>query len=380
MAPLSGSTDVAVIGGSLAGSAAAAALANAGAGVTVLERARFPRAKLCGEFLSHEALPLLERLGVLDGLLAAGAETIDRFALIRPDGRRVEAPLPAPVLSVSRELLDTAVARAAEGLGACYRFGVTVTAIEGDLASGFRVTGPGLDLRARVVLGAWGRYSPLDGRLGRPFFGSPAPLFGFGTHLAGDTARFHGRIHLHPFDGGYLGLARVEGGLLNLAALARPDVATAAHHDLGELLARLRSGNAALGADLDGLTPLPGRVLLSEPVHLGVRESVLGDVLLAGDAAGVLDPWTGTGMSTALATGDAAAGPILDFLAGRSSAADLRRAHAAAHARILGRRFLWSRLFRPFFTSGIAARLLVPGAAPLARLAARLTRGPTSSS
>lgn len=375
LAALSDDADVAVVGGSLAGSAAAAALARGGARVVVLERARLPRPKLCGEFLSHEAFPLLDRLGVRAEVVEAGAETIDRFAVWRPDGRRVEAPLPAPVLSMSRELLDTAVASAANALGAGYRFGVTVTAIEGSLAAGFQVSGPGVGVRARVVVGAWGRYSPLDGKLRRPFFGTPAALFGFKKHLGGDTERFRGRIHLHLFDGGYLGLARVEGGLLNMAALARPDVATAAHHDLDELLARLSAGNDALRADLAGLTPAPGPVLLSEPVHLGPREAVVEDVLLAGDAAGVLDPWTGTGMATALATGDAAAAPILGFLGGQLDRARLVSAHRAAHRKILGNRFLWSRVFRPFLTGGAATHLLVPAAAPLARLAARLTRG-----
>lgn len=375
MAALNEEADVAVIGGSLAGSAAAAALARGGARVVVLERARFPRPKLCGEFLSHEALPLLDGLGVRAGLVAAGAEAIGRFALWRPDGRRVEAPLPAPVLSVSRELLDTAVARAAEALGASYRFGATVTSIEGDLGSGFHVSGTGAAVQARVVVGAWGRYSPLDGKLRRPFFGTPAAHFGFRKHLTGDTERFRGRIHLHLFDGGYLGLARVEGGVLNMAALARPDVATAAHHDLDELLARLCAGSDALRADLAGVTPAPGPVLLSEPVHLGPREAVVGDVLLAGDAAGVLDPWTGTGMATALATGDAAAAPILGFLGGQLDRARLVRAHRAGHRRILGHRYLWSGLFRPFLGGGPATYLLVPAAAPLARLAARLTRG-----
>ena len=63
-APLKDACDVAVIGGSLAGSAAACALARAGARVVVLEKARFPRDKVCGCFLSHEAFPVLDRMGI----------------------------------------------------------------------------------------------------------------------------------------------------------------------------------------------------------------------------------------------------------------------------------------------------------------------------
>jgi len=366
---------VAVIGGSLAGSAAAGALARGGARVVVLERARFPRPKICGEFLSHEARPVLERLGALDDVLAAGPETITRFAVVRPSGRRLEAGLPAPVLSLSRACLDGAVARAAERLGAQRREGVTVTGVEGDLERGFRLETTGGGLTARAVVGAWGRYTALDGQLGRPFYRRPASLFGFQKHLQGAAEGLRGRAVLHLFRGGYLGLSLVEGGAVNLAALASPEVAKEAHHDVDRLLARLTAESAALRADLEGLTPLPGPVLVSEPVHLGRREPLAGDILLAGDAAGVIDPYTGTGMALALLTGEAAASALLEYLCGRLNINALRAAQRRAQAAIAGRRFLWSRYFRPFFAGGFASRFLAPAAAPLARLAARLTRG-----
>jgi flavin-dependent dehydrogenase len=367
--------DVAVVGASLAGSAAAAALARGGADVLVLERARFPRPKICGEFLSHEALPVLERMGALADVLAASPERIERFALTRRDGRRAEAPLPAPVLSISRERLDAAVSKASADAGARVLFDETVVSIDGGLAHAFRLAGPSLDVAARVVVGAWGRYGPLDGRLGRAFFGRPAELFGFKKHLDGASASLAGRAVLHLFRGGYLGLSRIESGRVNLAALASPRVAKDAHHDFDVLLARLKDESPALRRDLEGLAPEPGPVLLSEPVHLGAHGPVARDVLLVGDAAGVIDPYTGTGMALALLTGEAAAAPILEFLARRLSAERLIAAHRAGWEEVARRRFFWSRAFRPFLAGGAAARLVVPAAGPLASLAARLTRG-----
>jgi flavin-dependent dehydrogenase len=370
------SCDVAVVGGSLAGSAAAAALARGGANVVVFEKTRFPRTKICGSFLSHEALPVLDRLGVLPEIRAAGAVTIGRFALVRAGGRRVEADLPAPVLSLSRERLDTVVAEGAARAGAAQRFGTTVLAFEGDLGRGFRLRTSDVGIRARAVLGAWGRYSPLDGQLGRLRFRQKASLVGFGKRLSGNASRLEGKVVLHLFRGGYLGLSLLEGGVVNLAALATPKVAQEAHHDFGQLLSRLSGESPSLAADLEGLLPLPGPVLLSEPVHLGLHGGVAGDVLLAGDAAGVIDPWTGTGMALALLTGEEAAGPILDFLAGRLDAERLKSAHAAAHRAVAGSRFRWSRLLRGFLQGGFASRLIAPAAAPLARKAIRLTRAP----
>ena len=132
-----------MIGGSLAGSAAACALARAGARVVVLEKARFPRDKVCGCFLSHEALPVLARMGFGEELRKNGAETITHFRLVRRDGTAVEAQLPKPVMSISRSGLDSLAAGAAERAGAEMRFGATVLSLEGDLQEGFRIKGPG---------------------------------------------------------------------------------------------------------------------------------------------------------------------------------------------------------------------------------------------
>jgi flavin-dependent dehydrogenase len=372
---VSATCDVAVIGGSLAGCAAAAALARAGAEVAVLERAVFPRPKICGSFLSHEALPVLERMGAAEELRGEGAETITRFALVTPRGRRLESDLPAPVLSLSRARLDALAAAAAGRQGAGLRFGAAVLSFEGGLRQGFRVKAAGAELSARVLLGAWGRYSPLDGRLARPFFREPPSLIGFGKHLAGDGSRFTGRAVLHLFEGGYLGLSLVDGGRVNLAALATPRVAAAAHQDLDELLARLKRASPSLAADLDGLSPEPGPLLVSEPVHLGPHGAVSGDVLFAGDAAGVIDPYTGTGMALALRTGEAAAGPIVDFLAGRLDGDGMKQAHRLRQAGIFGQRFRFSRVFRSVFYGGVLSRLVgTPPAAPLARWAVRRTR------
>jgi flavin-dependent dehydrogenase len=368
--------DVAIVGGSLAGSAAAAALARGGASAVILEKELFPRPKVCGCFLSHEALPVLGRMRALEGLLGAGPETIERFALVRPDGRSVEAALPASVLSLSRARLDSLVSAAAERHGARIRFGTAVPSFQGDLREGFRLTVAGERLAARVLLGAWGRYSPLDGRLNRAFFPRRASLIGFGKQLTGDGSSLAGRAVLHLFDGGYLGLSRVENGGVNLAALATPKVAQSAHHDFDNLLSRLTSDNPSLAADLAGLTPVSGPVLVSEPVHLGFHGCVAGDVLLAGDAAGVIDPYTGTGMALALMSGEAAAMPILEFLAGRLDATGLKREHARGCRAVAGRRFLTSRLFRSVFRGGVLSRLVGPAAAPLARWAVRLTGSP----
>ena len=369
--------DAVVVGASLAGSAAALALARSGARVVLVDRASFPRAKTCGELLSPDGVAALARLGLGEEVRAAGAATIRRFALVRPDGRRVRGRLPAPALSLSRERLDLLVLHGARRAGAAAWLGEPATSVEGDLGSGFRVRTPGRTLEARVVLGAWGRYSPLDGRLGRPFFGAKATLFGFKKFLAGEAGRrLDDQVVLHVFAGGYLGLSLVEEGRVSLGALATPAVAQEAHHDFDRLLGRLRRESPALAADLDGLEPEPGPALVSEPVHLGSRGASWGELLLAGDAAGVVDPWTGSGMSLALRAGEAAGELLAEHAEGRVATASLVREWDRRWRKVTGSVYFFSRMFRPVFLGGAATSLVGPLTAPLAGLAARLTRGP----
>ncbi|MFN7990069.1 MAG: FAD-dependent monooxygenase [Thermoanaerobaculia bacterium] len=369
--------DAVVVGASLAGSAAATVLARAGARVALVDKATFPRPKTCGELLSPDGVAVLARLGLDGEVRSSGAATIRRFSLVRPDGARVTGRLPAPALSLSRERLDAIVLDGARAAGAGAHLGEAVVSIDGSLATGFTVRTASRTLEARAVLGAWGRYSPLDGRLGRPFFGAPAPLFGFKKFLAGEAGRkLDDRVVLHVFRGGYLGLSLVEGGRVSLGALTTPEIAREAHHDFDRLLERLRDEFPALAAGLEGLVPEPGPALVSEPVHLGRREAVVGDLLLAGDAAGVVDPWTGSGMALALRTGEAAGALLARHAAGEVAAKALAAEWARSWAALTGRVYFFSRLFRPVLLGGAATRLVGPWTTPLAGLAARLTRGP----
>ncbi len=317
---------------------------------------------------------MLARMGFGEELGKKGAETITHFRLVRRDGTSVEAQLPRPVMSISRKCLDSLAADAAERAGAEMRFGATVLSLEGDLQEGFLIKGPGFELRARAAVGAWGRYSPLDGRLGRTFIRRKSCLFGFGKQFTGIGERLSSRAVLHFLEGGYLGLSRIEDGRVNLAGLVTAAVAKKAHASLDELLSEASRKSHALAADLEGLTPVSGPPLISEPLYLGRHGAVAGDVLCVGDAAGVIDPYTGTGMSLALLFGEAVAAPLADFIAERLDAEGLRRAHFRRHREIAGKRFLLSRLFRPFFSGGVASRLVTPAGAPIARWAARATR------
>src|SRR5260370_37515212 len=110
-------TDVAIIGAGPAGSTLAALLAGRGIDVTLIDRDLFPRDKLCGEFLSYDALPVLEHLDVVGAIDDAGAPHITRCRVGGSD-RTYELTFPHPARGVSRLFLDNLLFRRAAALGA----------------------------------------------------------------------------------------------------------------------------------------------------------------------------------------------------------------------------------------------------------------------
>ena len=369
--------DTVVVGASLAGSAAALVLARSGARVAVVDKAIFPRPKTCGELLSPDGVAALARLGLDGEVRAAGAATIRRFALVRPDGGRVRGRLPAPALSLSRERLDAIVL---DGARASRRR--LPPRRGGDVGRGkprrrLHREDPGADTRGADGPRRLGALLAARRPPRPPVLRSARDALRVQEvpRSASAGARLADHVVLHVFRGGYLGLSLVEEGRVSLGALATPAVAQEAHHDFDRLLARLSAESPALAADLAGLAPEPGPALVSEPVHLGARGAAWGDVLLAGDAAGVVDPYTGSGMALALRTGEAAGALLAEHAAGRVAAAALASEWARRWRAVTGSVFFFSRLFRPVFLGGFATRLVVPATAPLAGLAARLTRG-----
>ncbi|HEX5043532.1 MAG TPA: NAD(P)/FAD-dependent oxidoreductase [Candidatus Polarisedimenticolaceae bacterium] len=295
--------DLLVLGGGPAGAATAALAAGAGARVLLVEREVFPRDKVCGEFLSAEALPVLRELGVEGALREAGAPPIERCRVSEPGGRTLDAPLPQAGLGVSRALLDQRLLDLARRRGVTVWEGVEATAA---LWDGTRVAGAVVgrevpqEIRASVVVAADGRRSMLARRLhatlGDPARSTAAAWFGFKTHRGGGG--LGARVDLHVFDGGYAGLAAVEGDRVNVCLLATVAALRRCGGRPEHLLERVRRNPAAREA-LRG-TEDGARWHSIGPLRFGVRKPASAGALFVGDAAGTIDPFAGEGMSHAL--------------------------------------------------------------------------------
>ncbi len=343
--------DAAVIGGGLAGCGAAITLAERGMRVAVFEAGTYPRHKVCGEFLSPDSTAHLRALGVLERIQAQRPARLRSAVITSPDGMCWEANMPGEGLGFSRYALDCLLAERAREAGADVITRSSVTRIDGDLTRGFalgaRTTTGEQSVTARMVIGAHGKREGIDRTLGRRFLNTPQPFVGFKAHFHGDP--LPGRVDVHAFRGGYCGLSEVEGGVINVCLLARTDVFQRyGSARIPDFIDWMRSQNPRLDRWLAAAEMVSDRWYGISQIPFVPKEVVERDVLMAGDAAGLIAPLAGDGMSIALHNGRMAADHAAAFLDGKIDVPDLRRMYRRAWRETFAARLRLGRFLQPW--------------------------------
>jgi flavin-dependent dehydrogenase len=299
--------DLIVIGGGPAGTCAAITCARTGARVLLLERGRFPRHKVCGEFVSAESLDLLVNL--LSPKLARLFSDSIRVprARIFLDGHTLDTEVDPPAASISRFELDAALWASAEQAGVDARQQVTARSISG--AGPFLVKTSVGEFESHALMNASGRWSNLNPATSGAQNGRIKWL-GLKGHFAEPSPP--PSVDLYFFDGGYCGVQPIDlrdgerSGTVNACAMVRADVASTLQDVfLCHPALRERSG---------GWRPL-GDPVSTSPLVFRQPQPEREGILMAGDAAAFVDPFVGDGISLALRSGRLAAECLTPFFA-----------------------------------------------------------------
>jgi geranylgeranyl reductase family protein len=358
--------DVVVVGGGPAGVAAAISLRRRNRAVLLVDAARFPRDKICGESVSPEAWRLLRDLGAASRVAALSPHEIRGMALTSPDGTRFHGDYTSGEagFAMRRAALDSALLDVARAAGVEVREATRATGLLGDgddTVQGVHCDGEtgGVPVRARIVVGADGRRS-LVGRSLRLLREVPGlrrfAVRGYweGVQGLGD------RGEMHVGRGGYCGIAPLSSTRANVAFVLGREAMRDAAGDLERFYRRtlaVRFPRIAERLDRAGLLEPPRAV---GPLALESRRVSAPGVLLVGDAAGFYDPFTGEGIALAM-RGAILAAEIADRALGARDVRDLsaydRRRAAETRDKFRFNRLLQAVVERPRLADVVARRL-----------------------
>ncbi|MCW3073251.1 MAG: NAD(P)/FAD-dependent oxidoreductase [Flaviaesturariibacter sp.] len=323
--------DVAIVGGGLAGLACAIRLRKGGNSVVLFEKEAFPFHRVCGEYISMESWDFLKQLGVpLDSM---NLPKIDTLQLTAPKGTSFTTPLPLGGFGISRYTLDALLAAKAKewGVHLLEETKVEEVVFNGDHTVSFTTKGGGRqEVNAMVCCAAWGKRSNLDVKWNRSFLSRQDKrlqnFVGIKYHLKADWPA--STIGLHNFKDGYCGISRIEEGKYCLCYMVKADELKSRQGDIKRLEREVLSGNPHLKKLLAESGVLEGFPVTISQINFSPKTLVENHVLMIGDAAGMITPLCGNGMSIALHTGKIASDKIHHFLAGKTDRDTMERDYA----------------------------------------------------
>jgi menaquinone-9 beta-reductase len=361
--------DVIVAGGGPAGSSAAIHLAKRGGRVLLAEQKKFPRAKLCGEFISPECATHFERLGVAQEMLSAGPARLTETVFYSRKNHSVSVPSAwfgagGVALGLSRAEMDERLLRRAADAGVVVLEDAQVgnLLMETDRVAGVSIKHGGSETqyRAPLTIDATGRARALTRRITQSQHKTKphrAPLVAFKAHL--ERAQVApGACEIYFYRGGYGGLSSIENGLSNLCFIASARAVRECGADPERVMREVVCQNRRAA-----FTLTPARTCtpwLAVSLEGFGRQPVTPrtGLLAIGDAASFIDPFTGSGMLMALESGELAArviGDRLDSIRAGLGTSELEKIYGAEYqAKFHSRLRVCSLMRRGAFIPGLA--------------------------
>jgi flavin-dependent dehydrogenase len=363
---------VAIIGGGLAGLISGIELSKKGVPCLLFEKRNYPLHRVCGEYISNEALPYLKRTDLFPEKF--NPPVISKFQISSTRGQTATMPLDLGGFGISRFAFDHFLYEKAQSYGVCFQLDTEIASVNFS-NDHFEIDTGSKKFEADLVIGTFGKRSRMDVHLQRDFISKRSPYIGVKYHVKTDHPS--DLVGLHNFEGGYCGIAAVEGGMTNLCYLARRESLQECG-SIGALEKKILYKNPVLRqifATSDFLSQKP--VVINE-VSFETKSPVDAHLIMAGDAAGMITPLCGNGMAMAIHSATIAAKLIEAFCTGKISRINLEAQYSQAWRKTFASRLKTGRtvqkLFGSAFLSDLAVRMIMHSK-PFARAIMRRTHG-----
>jgi len=365
--------DVAIAGGGLAGLALSIQLAKAGHRVIVFEKEKYPFHKVCGEYISLESWNFLEEHGI--PLSDWNLPVIKRLLISAPNGKILEHDLPLGGFGISRFKLDAALASVAKANGVTLVEEVKVNQVDFENKR-FIIQTSSSTYEATISCGTFGKRSNLDIRWKRNFTRQKNNklnnYIGVKYHVKTDFPE--DMIALHNFSDGYCGISRIEDGKYCLCYLTTAKNLQASENSIALMEKNILQRNPFLQKIFSSAEFLYKDPLTISQISFAKKNQVQDHILLIGDAAGMITPLCGNGMSMALHGSKIAFDCIDQFLQGKIERHEMEQDYIDRWNKQFNKRLGTGRFIQRFFGSEFLSNFLIQSLKPFPRIISWLIR------
>jgi len=364
--------DIIIIGGGLAGLVSAIQMQLRGYDVMLIEKKTYPFHRVCGEYISNEVVPYLKSMDCFPEELAPSS--ITKFKLTSSSGKIAAMPLDLGGFGISRFAFDHWLAGKAKRSGVELKQGTTADRVQFENDQ-FLVLGSSLNERTKVVIGAFGKRSTLDSSLVRPSFKNHSAYVGVKYHCT--IERESDVISLHNFKGGYCGVCSVENGTVNVCYLIERELVRK-YGDIKSVEEDVLFQNPYLEDLFKNAKFHWDNPLTINEISFAAKEPVFDHILMTGDAAGMITPLAGNGMSLAIHASKILCEEITSYLSGETGRIQLEKNYAKRWNANFQQRLWYGRKIQTLFGNTTLSNFavnLVKNSAPISRFLMKQTHG-----
>jgi flavin-dependent dehydrogenase len=367
--------DVAIIGGGLAGLALSIQTAKAGYSTILFEKEKYPFHKVCGEYISLESWNFLEDSGV--PLSQMNLPIIRRLLVTAPNGKELEQDLPLGGFGLSRYKLDAMLAEIAKanGVEIIERTKVEDTKFENEMFNIY--TAPGgrvLNVHSRVAAGTYGKRSNLDVKWKRRFILQKQNKLN--NYIA---VKYHIKINwpddliaLHNFKNGYCGISQIEDEKYCLCYLTTAKNLEQSGNSISQMEKQILFENPHLKKIFSEAEILYESPVTISQISFSKKNQIQDHILMIGDAAGMITPLCGNGMSMALHGSKIAFEQIHLFLQNKIPRWQMEQEYSNNWQKQFGKRLRTGRIIQGFFGSSLLSNLLISSLKPFPSITRKL--------